>query len=79
MQGLTGCRLKAAELVYAGIATHYIPSARLPDLERDIISNCVEDPAKSRKIIKGILKEYSDSKGIEASDNILSKNESAIT
>jgi enoyl-CoA hydratase len=31
--GLTGARLKAADLLYAGIATHYLPRARLDALE----------------------------------------------
>ncbi len=30
--GLTGSRLRAADCLYAGIATHYLESARLPDL-----------------------------------------------
>jgi enoyl-CoA hydratase len=30
--GLTGARLKAADLVYAGLATHYVPRARLDAL-----------------------------------------------
>jgi len=30
---LTGARLKAADLLYTGIATHYVPSDQLPDLE----------------------------------------------
>ncbi|KDD73109.1 2-enoyl-CoA hydratase [Helicosporidium sp. ATCC 50920] len=32
--GLTGARLKGAECLRAGIATHYVPSAALPDLLR---------------------------------------------
>ncbi len=31
--GLTGARLKAADALYAGVATHYVDSARLPELE----------------------------------------------
>ena len=32
--GLTGARLGAADCVHAGIATHHLPSAQLPKLER---------------------------------------------
>ena len=32
--GLTGHRLKAADMLYAGIATHFVPRARLPALEQ---------------------------------------------
>ncbi len=31
--GLTGVRLKAADALYAGLADHYVESARLPELE----------------------------------------------
>lgn len=31
--GLTGARLKAADCLYAGIATHYVPSARMDELK----------------------------------------------
>lgn len=30
--GMTGARLKAADLVYCGLATHYVPSARMAEL-----------------------------------------------
>lgn len=33
---LTGTRLKGADLVHAGVATHYVPADRIPDLERDL-------------------------------------------
>ena len=35
---LTGQRLKARDLLYCGIATHYVPSARLDDLEQALIT-----------------------------------------
>ncbi len=38
---LTGARIKAADCVYAGIATHYIPSERLP-LLRELLANAEE-------------------------------------
>jgi enoyl-CoA hydratase len=38
---LTGARLKAADLRYAGIATHYVPSTHLPTL-RDLLSTSHE-------------------------------------
>lgn len=34
--GLTGARLKAADCLYAGIATHYVPHDRLDDLVADL-------------------------------------------
>ena len=38
---LTGARLRAADCVYAGIATHFMPSERLP-LLRDVLADSVE-------------------------------------
>eukprot|EP00658_Telonema_sp_P-2_P072368 TRINITY_DN61506_c0_g1_i3.p1 TRINITY_DN61506_c0_g1~~TRINITY_DN61506_c0_g1_i3.p1 ORF type:complete len:349 (-),score=93.77 TRINITY_DN61506_c0_g1_i3:102-1148(-) len=32
--GLTGARLKAADCLWSGLATHFIPSERLPELEQ---------------------------------------------
>lgn len=42
---LTGARLKAADLVYAGIATHHVASAHLPTL-RDLLASSHEPVAE---------------------------------
>lgn len=42
---LTGARLKAADLRYAGIATHYVPSQHLPTL-RDLLATSHEPLAE---------------------------------
>ncbi|XP_019696113.1 3-hydroxyisobutyryl-CoA hydrolase, mitochondrial isoform X2 [Harpegnathos saltator] len=34
--GLTGHRLKGVDVLLAGIATHYVPSEKLPDLKHDL-------------------------------------------
>lgn len=36
--GLTGQHLRAADVLYSGAATHYVPSARLAELERRLAS-----------------------------------------
>ncbi|KAI8060965.1 ClpP/crotonase-like domain-containing protein [Gongronella butleri] len=51
--GLTGARLKGVDAIYAGIATHYVPSSRLEALEarlseldnptHDMINNAIEE------------------------------------
>ncbi|KAJ2001724.1 3-hydroxyisobutyryl-CoA hydrolase [Coemansia thaxteri] len=51
--GLTGHRLKGRDLVYAGIATHYVPAERLPMLEKrlqeidvvdyDVVNQAIEE------------------------------------
>jgi enoyl-CoA hydratase/carnithine racemase len=35
---LTGKRLRAADLLYVGLATHYVPSLQLDDLERALVT-----------------------------------------
>jgi enoyl-CoA hydratase len=40
--GLTGERLKAADLLHLGIATHYVESAKLPDLAKTLESEAAE-------------------------------------
>jgi enoyl-CoA hydratase/carnithine racemase len=52
--GLTGARLKAADILYAGIATHYVPRGRLDALEQalaaeaagvdEVLAAFAEDP-----------------------------------
>ena len=37
--GLTGARLKAADILHAGLATHYVPRARLDALERALAAD----------------------------------------
>ncbi len=41
--GLTGARLKAADCLYAGIATHYVPSEKLQALESEIVNSSISN------------------------------------
>ena len=54
---MTGTRLNAADLIHTGIATHYIDSEKLVNLEGEL-ENIPVDPAESRKQIKNILDRY---------------------
>ncbi|XP_014472873.1 PREDICTED: 3-hydroxyisobutyryl-CoA hydrolase, mitochondrial [Dinoponera quadriceps] len=49
--GLTGHRLKGVDVLLAGIATHYVPSEKLADLKRDLLTS----PSSS---IDNILNQY---------------------
>ncbi len=40
--GLTGTRLRAADCLYAGIATHHLPAERLPLLEEELVAAPVD-------------------------------------
>ncbi|EYU33988.1 hypothetical protein ABFS82_13G049100 [Erythranthe guttata] len=53
--GLTGARLNGAELVSAGLATHFVPSEKLAELENCLISlNSGEE-----KSVKSTIEEFS--------------------
>jgi enoyl-CoA hydratase len=39
---LIGARLKAADMIYAGLATHYVPSAKLPELQSALESEAAD-------------------------------------
>ncbi|NXJ03429.1 HIBCH protein, partial [Odontophorus gujanensis] len=51
---LTGFRLKGRDVLKAGIATHFVESAKLPDLEKDLIA--LKSPSKEN--IADLLNSY---------------------
>ncbi|CAO3583485.1 unnamed protein product [Absidia cylindrospora] len=53
--GLTGKRLKAVDVFYAGVATHYVPSANLPALE----ARLAELETSSHDDVNGVIEEFS--------------------
>lgn len=59
--GLTGCRLGPADLISSGIATHYIPSSKLPELEAAIEQQVAVNPVEARKTVHAILKGLNES------------------
>mmetsp|Transcript_5442 Transcript_5442/g.16226 ORF Transcript_5442/g.16226 Transcript_5442/m.16226 type:complete len:478 (+) Transcript_5442:272-1705(+) len=58
---LTGARLKGAAVVSAGIATHYVPSGRLDDLEESLSEADArrDSPASERSILQ-VLSEFAE-------------------
>jgi enoyl-CoA hydratase/carnithine racemase len=61
---LTGARLGASDLLQTGLATHYVTSDRLADLEKELIENCPgviqgsEPYSNVQKAIGDILDRY---------------------
>ncbi|KAI9313716.1 ClpP/crotonase-like domain-containing protein [Dichotomocladium elegans] len=53
--GLTGKRLSASDVFYAGIATHYVPSSRIPALEARLSE--IENP--THEVINTAIEEFS--------------------
>lgn len=65
---LTGARLNGKELVAAGLATHYVPSEKLPELEKRLVSlNKGEKDS-----VKSLIEEFSSEVQI-GEDSILKK------
>jgi len=75
--GLTGCRLGAADLISTGIATHYVPSEKIEEVEKLIVENCTDDPKKSRDVITDILKGVSQKP--DNSKTLIEANKDAIS
>jgi 3-hydroxyisobutyryl-CoA hydrolase len=48
---LSGQRLSAADLMYTGLATHYIPSKQLPDLETALVEATEKDDGEVASVL----------------------------
>ncbi|XP_021824375.1 3-hydroxyisobutyryl-CoA hydrolase 1-like [Prunus avium] len=59
--GLTGARLDGAEMLACGLATHFLPSAKLPLLEKALISRAASATSSSFDLafISAIIDEHS--------------------
>jgi enoyl-CoA hydratase/carnithine racemase len=65
---LTGVRLKAGDLLELGIATHFLPSIKMEELETRVIEGAVRgNPEKSRAAINALLAELG-SAGLSGAD-----------
>ncbi|KAF8412812.1 hypothetical protein HHK36_000783 [Tetracentron sinense] len=53
--GLTGARLDGAEMLACGLATHFVPTMRLPSLEAALFKVNTSDPA----VVSAIIDEFS--------------------
>lgn len=65
---LTGARLNGKELVAAGLATHFVPSEKMPELEKRLISLNAGD----ENIVKSAIEEFSLDIQIDE-DSVLNK------
>ncbi|KAL5791697.1 hypothetical protein ACOSP7_000291 [Xanthoceras sorbifolium] len=65
---LTGARLNGKELVSAGLATHFVPSEKLPELEKRLISLNTGDETS----VKSAIEEYSEEVQIDG-ESVLNK------
>lgn len=74
--GLTGQRLGAADCVYAGLATHFCPSERLPEVEAALCA--LGDSANDVEAVSSAIKSVAGSTQPETSKAVLEANHEAI-
>jgi len=60
---LTGARLRAADCLYAGIATHYVPADRLEDLKRALADAGLADSADAHGRVGEVLGRFATGPG----------------
>ncbi|KAJ4729001.1 3-hydroxyisobutyryl-CoA hydrolase-like protein [Melia azedarach] len=65
---LTGARLNGKELVAAGLATHFVPSEKLPELEKCLISLNTGD----ENTVKSAIEEFSEEVQLDG-ESVLNK------
>ena len=70
---LTGTRISSADLMYTGLATHYVPSKVLPDLESALVEASEQTTTTSTEdAFAGILMSFHES--IPTDDCLLAQN-----
>jgi enoyl-CoA hydratase/carnithine racemase len=74
---LTGARLKAEDLMYSGIATHYVKSERLEELKRALIESTQDDNSSSTDCVASVLMSFHDLT-INTEEAFLSKHKQDI-
>lgn len=76
---LTGARLKGDDLIYAGIATHYVPSERLIELKQALIEATNDTTSSLGDCVAGVLMSFHDGKvNLDLDKAFLSKNRKEI-
>jgi enoyl-CoA hydratase/carnithine racemase len=77
---LTGHRLNAEDMMYTGIATHYVPSDQLEELERAIVDASIikETAQESFDPFAAILMKFHERTPVDPSDSFLAKQRTLI-
>ena len=72
--GITGWRLNAKDLMYTGIATHYIKSDQIEALKNELATTTVND----KSTVANILNKFASKPGNEVAESSLLKNRDVI-
>lgn len=73
---LTGHRLKPEDLMYTGLATHYVPSVQLGDLEKALADASYETATMDP--FAPVLMKYHEKTAVDPSESFLAKQRSDI-
>jgi enoyl-CoA hydratase/carnithine racemase len=73
---LTGVRLKTEDLLYTGIATHYVPSNKIVELERALIEACNCTTVETN--IGPVLLSFRETPPVDPLSSSLAQNQEAI-
>lgn len=80
--GLCGHRLKAADLLHTGMASHFVSSDHLPAVEKAISGLSLADPDSSEREIRAVLDDFQHrSKGSRTSfadNSVLARHHASI-
>jgi 3-hydroxyisobutyryl-CoA hydrolase len=74
---LTSKRIEAADLMYTGLATHYVPSKHLPDLETALVEATIaEGSQQSDDVLASVLMSFHEV--VDANSSFLAKSQTLI-
>jgi enoyl-CoA hydratase/carnithine racemase len=74
---LVGKRIEAADLMYTGLATHYVPSKHLPDLETALVKATIsEGSQQSDDALASVLMSFNEP--IDTQSSFLAKSQTLI-
>eukprot|EP00563_Minutocellus_polymorphus_P005618 CAMPEP_0181035584 /NCGR_PEP_ID=MMETSP1070-20121207/8399_1 /TAXON_ID=265543 /ORGANISM="Minutocellus polymorphus, Strain NH13" /LENGTH=405 /DNA_ID=CAMNT_0023113149 /DNA_START=31 /DNA_END=1248 /DNA_ORIENTATION=- len=76
---LTGHRLKADDVLYAGLATHFVPSEKLEELKSALIAATISgDDLKGGDCVASTLMSFHDESDVNKNESFLAKNRAEI-
>ena len=77
---LTGARLQPQDLLYTGLATHYVNSERLDDLEIALVqaSDVLNETATTADALAPVLTSFHQTPPVDPQDSFLAKHRSLI-
>jgi len=76
---LTGARLNASDLLYSGLATHYVPSGRLEELQ-DALAHATaqEGTGTAPDLVGPVLRDFHEAPPVNPDDSYLAQHKRSI-